>query len=407
MLDSSNQIKIASFGFTHKGGAGLSSLKLHNAFLRLGHDSRFFVAEKKLDLEGVVRLKKRSMPARFSYQPLIPAAQNIVSTGFASTARQSLDNAYKWADVILLRWISDTVSDFLIGEWSIKKKPIIWCLSDMAPITGGCHYSEGCEKFTLDCKDCPIVDNFNTSVLPSQVLWRRRALWHDITVVSPSHWLFESTKRSQIFCDKDVRYIQTGIEVDNFGFHDKMDARKKLGLPLDKRIIFCASHSVKERRKGFDLLQKALSILAQDTQSDKFLVVTAGGHEAPEFKLKSQHLGYIYDRKALAMFYAACDVTALAYREDNLPNVLLESVACGTPVVAFDVGGMGDVIIHDFNGKLVKPWDLADFAQGILDLLLNPSNRPEDLARWAHEKLDVNIQARKYVKLFKEKLRLT
>jgi glycosyltransferase involved in cell wall biosynthesis len=398
-------MKVASIGFTAEGGAGLSSLKLHKEFLRQGIDSRFYVLSKKKDLEQVHRINRRSLPDDVAFVPVREGVRNIVASGFAVAQDASVDAIYDWADVVLLRWVSSVVSDFKIARWSYGSKPIVWCLSDMAPLTGGCHYSNGCKGYISDCRKCPMTDS-RFSEIPARTLSRRVRTWRQLTVVSPSRWLFGCSSESAVFRGKDVRLIRTGVELDVFRPYPSPEARREFGLPLDKIIIFLASHSVSDPRKGFDLMRETISAMHRAGAGKDVLVVTAGLHEPPKFELDAVHVGYVADREKLSKLYSASDVTALPYREDNLPNVLLESIACGVPVCAYDVGGMPDVIVPGFNGCLVKPYDTEEFGRAILKCVSSDAAGSRRAIRaWAEQEIGIHRQAEQYIELFSEKLR--
>ena len=394
-------LKIASIGYTHEGGAGLSSLKLPQEFLNQVHESKFFVLSKKKDLKNVVRLKSNGNSESVNTIPLKEGKINIISSGMATTVPQTLEGIYDWADVILLRWVTGTISDFQIGLWSHRHKPLIWCLSDMEPFTGGCHYSEGCSEYKRDCKDCHLV-NPKFKLSPSLGI-KRKKLWGNITVVSPSSWLYKCCKESTVFKEKEIKKIRTGIELDIFKPYSEVKSREDLNLPQNKKIIFVASHSVSDPRKGLDLFQKSVTFMKKNHDIDKFVFVTAGHDSINLNGVSHIHLGYINDKAKLAKIYSASNLTALPYREDNLPNVLLESIACGTPVCSFDIGGMPDVIINGFNGYLVPPFNSEAFAEKINSLLHYNFNK-KDIREWAYKELNIKDQAEKYIELFKEKL---
>lgn len=402
-------MKIASIGMQTRGGAGLSSLKLHQQFLDMGHESKFFVAHHTLYEESVTKIatKKRNKDDWWTLGtvPLKEGVENLFSSGLSGLDESSLDSIYQWADIVLLRWVTATVSDYQISRWANKDKPIFWCLSDMAPMTGGCHYSRGCHKYESDCNDCHMVTPaFKEN--PSMVLARRNKLWRNIHVVSPSKWLSVCSRNSTIFRDKDISVIQTGVELDVFIASDKHYARKQLGLPLNKQIFLFGADSAVDDRKGYKLListLKQLSTLVEDKDNYHLVVVGHGYIEDDELPFSFTQLGNLNSRSTLAQVYSAADLTILPYKEDNLPNVMLESISCGTPVVAFNVGGMPDVIHEGVNGRLAIPFDSHDMANQIL-FQLNDSLSPLDVRKWAEQNIDVKNQASKYINLFSKYL---
>lgn len=398
-------MKIATIGMQVSGGAGLSSLKLHEEFIKQGHHARFFVGKHSLHPDKV-----QLIPTKPKYKqnwwtlgtvPLNQSVENIVSSGLAGKDTTYLDEVHKWADIILLRWITATVSDWQIAKWSNLKKPLVWCLSDMAPITGGCHYSRECSKYELDCKNCSIVTS-GMSNYPSLVLRRRKQLWRNITIVSPSRWLANIAENSQIMSNKDIHIIRTGVELDIFHPTNKNDAKLKLGLSKKKTTLFFGANSTDDERKGFDLLSESLNNLRSsglNKDNTQVLLVGDTNRVHTQMPFSTIVLGKIKDRSQLATIYAASDICLLPYKEDNLPNVMLESIACGTPVVAFNIGGMPDVIIPGINGLLAIPFDTHDFANCVLKLIRKPLQQVK-IRQWAVNNLDIKTQAFEYIKLF-------
>lgn len=398
-------MKIASIGMQARGGAGLSSLKLHREFVKNGHDAKFFVAKNSPAVEGVELIPNissyNSTWWRLGTMPLKDGVHNIVSSGFSGKSADYLQNVYKWSDVVLLRWITSTVSDWQVGRWSTGPKPVVWCLSDMAPFTGGCHYSQGCTKYEVSCTQCAMVSNEFSNV-PSLVVERRKNIWKKITVVSPSRWLANCAKNSAIFHDMDIRVIRTGVELDVFKSVDRYLARAQLGLDPDGILLFFGAHSAAEERKGFDILPSVIEILrSQGYGEDQLKVLVVGGE--PNAKIKSMlpciSLGRVDDRDRMAIAYSAADITVLPYREDNLPNVMLESISCGTPVCAFDIGGMPDVIVPGVNGYLAVPFDAWDMAACIRTLIEDPLSQ-QSIRSWAQSNIGLSKQASEYLSLF-------
>lgn len=400
-------LKIASIGMQTKGGAGLSSLKLHKQFIKEGNIARFGVAKETLykdDVELIpTKLKNKPNWWNLGTVPTASNIENILSSGLSGKSNQFLDSLYYWSDVVLLRWITATVSDLQISKWSHKNKPLVWCLSDMAPFTGGCHYSNGCFGYEDLCRNCPMVDVRN-SFIPEMILNRRKRLWKKITLVSPSKWLAECAKNSAIFWDKDIRVIRTGVELDVFKPYNQMESRKKFKIDTDKTTLLFGADSTCEKRKGYDLLIETLKILLGENESFKKLQILIIGNGEAEFEdlpIEIYKTGHIKDRKSLAMAYSAANVTILPYIEDNLPNVMLESIACGTPVTAFGVGGIPDVIIEGINGRNALPFDCRDLAYGIKQLINVPIDRKKTRI-WAEKNLDIRDQALQYLALFNE-----
>lgn len=401
-------MKVASIGETDYGGAGLSSLKLHMEFCRQGINSSFYVNRKTSELGRVIEIPNRSDQSPSPFKIGQYKVENLdvpFTTGLSSKNSAFLNKVWEKYDAILLRWVSVTVSDFQISTWSHRSKPLVWCLSDMAPLTGGCHYSISCSSYQVACTPCPRIskDRFQ---LPEMVLRRRLRLWKSIVYVSPSKWLARVAKESALGREKDVRVIQTGVELDIFKPHDKEIERKRLGICTTNPVILFGAASVKDSRKGFKFLPELVEILNNNySLQGKYtvLIVGSGSSELTQLDCDLKITGHIANRDELARAYSVADVAVLPYIQDNLPNVCLESIACGVPVVAFSIGGIPDVVVPNVNGDLARPFDVWDLAYRLINTL-NNGYRVGQIREWAVDNIDIAEQARQYIILFEELL---
>jgi glycosyltransferase involved in cell wall biosynthesis len=240
------------------------------------------------------------------------------------------------------------------------------------------------------------------------ILSRRKKLWKKITLVSPSRWLANCAKNSVIFSNKDIRVIRTGVELDVFNVSKQTEARKQFNMNPNKTTLLFGAHFASEIRKGFHLLLKSLKILlSKSLNYENFQILIIGGGNLDMIKLPIETIktGFITDRAILAKAYSAADITIMPYLEDNLPNFMLESIACGTPVAAFKIGGIPEVITEGINGITASPYDCKDLACGIERLIKNPLNRNE-IRSWAVKNLDIRVQSAHYLKLFNELIKM-
>jgi len=400
-------LNIASIGETDHGGAGLSSLKLHDQFRRQGFNSKFYVNRKTCSDPDVIEMptmKNRPKELSFAvglFQPDTPKAlyKSIpFTTGLSITCPEFLNAVFDSADVILLRWASVAISDFVIGQWSRTGKPIVWCLSDMAPITGGCHYSMGCGGYQESCSSCPALSiNDRTT---ERTLQRRLELWENITFVAPSKWLEECVRKSLIGRRNHVEYIRTGAELDVFKPHDKSSCRKEFGIDPNLTTIFCGSASAREYRKGFSHLPALVDRLNSSELGDyQLIVVGSQSEDLRSLNCKVKTMGLVKDRSRLARIYSAADIALLPYLEDNLPNVALEAIACGAPVASFAIGGLPDVILPGINGTLATPFDVDELATRLVECVKANHSRFK-IRDWATRNIDINTQGSHYASLF-------
>ena len=201
----------------------------------------------------------------------------------------------------------------------------------------------------------------------------------NIVIATPSKWLAECAGNSDLFHNYRIAVLPNGVDHERFHPMDHSVARSILGLPEDKRLILFGSGSAtSDKRKGFHLLVESLKKLESETNlADYELVVFGASSGDDSFSMKTHYLGRLQDEISMAIVYAAADVFVAPSLEDNLPNTVLESLSCGTPVVAFDIGGMPDMVSHKKNGYLASGFDTKELSKGLLWVM-------EDNQRWKH-----------------------
>lgn len=348
-----------------------------------------------------LKLSRQSVHSEFS----VPWAPKILP-GLAQSLPQV---ASIKPDLINLHWVN--YNYLQIEEIARLNIPIVWTMHDMWPFTGGCHYSGDCDRYGKTCGACPQLESLNERDL-SRWVWQRKAkAWEklNLTLVTPSSWLAECTRESSLFRTQRVEVIANGLDLNLYQPTPQQLARKTLNLPQDKKIVlFGAVNATQSRRKGFHLLQPALQQLANSTWQKQIDLVVFGANpssDQPDLGFKTHYLGKINDEKVLALAYAAADVFVAPSLQDNLPNTLVEAIACGTPCVAFDVGGILDIIEHQQNGYLAHPYDVEDLAQGIAWVLEQP-DRHQQLCERARQKAEQTFtlegQANRYLALFNQ-----
>ena len=312
-------------------------------------------------------------------------------------------------NIINLHWVCN--SYIQIETLAKFNKPLVWTLHDMWAFTGGCHYNQECDRYTESCGVCPQLGSKRNWDL-SRWVWRRKAkAWKNLnlTIVTPSVWLAKCAKESSLFKDKQVEVIPYGLDLNTYRPIDKKLARELLKLPQDKQLIlFLSLRATSDSRKGFHLLQPALQELSQAGWKEKLEIIVVGAsrpEKPPELGFKSHYLGILKDDMTLALAYSAADVFIAPSVQDNLPNTVLEAISCGTPCVAFKIGGMPDMIEHQQNGYLAQPYKIEDFARGINWVLENEA-RHQKLSHRAREKAEqefaLEIQAHCYASLFEK-----
>jgi glycosyltransferase involved in cell wall biosynthesis len=310
-------------------------------------------------------------------------------------------------DIVHLHWIANGFIDLR----SLKKidKPIIWTLHDMWPFTGGCYYDGECGKFIDRCARCPMFQSGSLLDL-SNINFSIKQKAYDklnLTVVAPSSWLANCAKTSTLFKDKDVRVIHNGVNLDVFKPLNKLASRKILNLdPHKKYVLFGAIHGSMERRKGFIELCDALKLVPRNNDINLLIFGPSGKQNPMNYEFNVKYFGHLHDDISLSVLYSAADVMVVPSLQENLANTVVESIACGTPVVAFNIGGMTDMIEHKKNGYLADPFSTEDLANGIRWIITNKkySNIAHNARRTAENKFNITSITGQYIELYKEKI---
>ena len=319
------------------------------------------------------------------------------------------------SDIINLHWVAEFQSVETIARLLETGKPVVWTLHDANAFTGGCHYSAGCEKYTEDCRDCPqLMDNHYQ--IPFHVLENKIALWRkNVTIVTPSRWLGECARKSQLFRNSRVEVIPNSLETDIFKPREQKQARKEIKSDPQALTLLFGAATGNEKRKGFYKLLQAMKYCLQDTTfrnlaiNGRIKILTFGPpqEDLEKLEIEIKSLGYVHDNNHLAAIYSAADIFILPSLEDNLPNTVLEAMACGTPVIAFDAGGIPDMIENDVTGYLAPGFDPREMGTSILKLLFDQDKRRQmslNCRQVIEQKFKLKDQAGLYLELFHDLL---
>lgn len=310
-------------------------------------------------------------------------------------------------DLIHLHWIcNDWIGVSSLGQF---RRPVIWTCHDMWPMTGGCHYSGACDRYTHQCGRCPVLHSDRDDDLSRRV-WQRKAKalrGSNFTLVCPSRWMAGCARSSSLFSDVRVEVIPNGIALETFRPLNRLMAREVLGLPQDKRIVLFGAWE-NSPRKGLHLLIAALRLLCCEGWRDRLEPVIFGFDKPSDHLdsgLRTHYLGLLHDPLSLALAYSAADVFVVPSIDENLPTTAIEAIACATPCVGFRTGGLPDIIEHWKNGYLAEPYDPADLASGIA-WVLESENRRRCLGERGRQKAQEEFSnqrcAERHVKLYRE-----
>lgn len=291
----------------------------------------------------------------------------------------------KEADIIHIHWINHGfLSPKDLAKLDELDKPIVWTFHDSNAFTGGCHVRYACEHYHKSCGHCPLLKNSSEKDI-SYKTWTRKSKAYaklNCHIVAPSNWMADSVKMSSLMGFRPVTVIPNTIETDVFKPYVKAEAKRILKIAAEKFVLMSGfMPSKNDKHKGTSYLIDALNDLSTrpGIDKDKIELVIFGNKanaEMPEFPFKTTFLGSIDNDSHLAKCYSAADVFIAPSLEDNLPNTVMESLACATPVVAFKTGGIPDMVRHLENGYLAEYKSAEDLATGI-EWLYHDEHAPE------------------------------
>lgn len=356
------------------GGAAVAAHRLMMALNNNGVKAKMLVRDKETDSLTVIGLPKSPMlhwhflwerlvvfvHSRFSRKHLFEI--DLANTGSDITRLPE----FQEADVIHLHWINQGMLS-LGGIQRILRsgKPVVWTMHDIWPATAICHLTLGCRSFTSACKSCKLLPG--DSRLAQRVWRKKQQLLEDGNVyfVACSRWLEQEAKSSALLKGHKITSIPNPIDIHIYNRCNKQEARQRLGLPADKKLILFVSQRVTNPNKGMDYLSEACRQLEDVPHLG---VVILGGHAEEvlgQIPFEAYPLGYVNDEHRIVDIYNAVDVFVLPSLSENLPNTIMEAMACGVPCVGFRVGGIPEEIDHKQNGYVAEYRNAEDLARGI------------------------------------------
>jgi len=407
------------------GGSSTAGLRLHQALQEQGHQSSVlardysapnvpgvlpYVEQVALPIRLLKKLRRRRINGEFwTYLNTRPAESGMFSDD-RSVLDVQRDALVSQADVINLHWVAGFIDHSRFFPLAIRK-PVVWSLHDMNPFTGGCYFSGECRRYLDRCGNCPELGSTSTHDLSSSI-WERkhRAYSRELVAVSPSGWLEEAARSSSLFKDVEVQRIPYGLPLDRFRRMDAQASRSLFSIPADKTVILFGAADISNQRKGLAYLYDSLRMLcAESALKNVVLAVFGGGSTrlpvSPD--LPVIHLGNVKDERLMPFCYSAADVFVIPSLADNLPNTILEAMACELPVVAFDVGGIPDMVRSGQTGLLAEPRNSIDLAHHLRWIVEHPEHAREfgrNGRRVVEKEYDVRLMARRYSELYSDLL---
>jgi glycosyltransferase involved in cell wall biosynthesis len=401
------------------GGAAVASYRLMEALKSNGVKAKMLVQNKQTQQITVATIPQTwRIKFNFLWERFVIWANNhfskknlfaidIANVGTDITSLQE----FREADIIHLAWINQG----MLSLKDIRKivesgKPIVWTMHDMWPCTGICHHARTCDNYESGCHHCPFLKGGGSSRdLSYRIFEKKLELYRDanITFVTCSRWLEDIAKGSRLLEGHEILSIPNPISVSTFRHIDSRTARENLHLPTDKHLILFGSMKISDKRKGIDYLIKACKLLAEK-HSDivKEIEVMVFGNHAEELEnilpFHVRSLGYVNEENKIANIYNAAEIYVTPSLEENLPNMIMESMACGTPCVGFNIGGIPEMIDHKINGYVAEYKDAEDFANGIYWSLFEADAKKlsDECVRKVALHYSENTVASKYINLY-------
>ena len=363
------------------GGAAVAANRLMMALINHGVKAKMLVRDKDTDSLTVTSLPQSPwLRWNFLWERFVI----FVRCGFSRKHLFEIDLAntgtditrlreFKEADIIHLHWINQGMLS-LSGIRKILRsgKPVVWTMHDIWPATAICHVTLGCRSFTTRCRSCRLLGKHQGDDLSTTVWQRKLGIFEgeNIYFVACSRWLEQEAKASALLKGHKITSIPNPIDTHLYNRYNKDEARQRLGLPHDRRLILFASQRVTTPNKGMDYLIEACRLLVeQHPECREQISVAVMGGQADEvvsqLPFRTFPLGYVSSEQRIIQAYQAADVFVLPSLSENLPNTIMEAMACGIPSVAFQIGGIPEEIDHRQNGYVARYRDAADLAEGI------------------------------------------
>lgn len=408
------------------GGAGRAALRLHLSLLALSElnkpiESIMLVQDKSSDSINVLRLAK-TKPQKImeKLRPLIASlpllfypkrhkdifSANGLSNNVLLKAIEKIN-----PDIVHLHWINNGF--FNIKDLKKIKAPLIWSLHDANAYTGGCHIvPTTCIQVGNHCKKCPLLDSKFSFDLSYHTFETKNKTYKNLnlTINGLSHWISQCAKNSALLKNKKIINLPNPINTELYCPINKDIALEILKLSNSKKtIVFGAINATAIGRKGYVQLKEALKIL-KNKQEIRTIIFGASKNGTNDSKdnetIETHYLGYLHDDISLKLIYNAADIVIVPSLAENLSNTIMESLSCGTPVVAFDTGGNSDMIEHQKNGYLAKKFDCNDLAKGIEWILnLSPASYKlisQNARKKVLEHFESSLVAKMYIKAYED-----
>lgn len=403
------------------GGADRAAVNLHVSLLQAGIESTMLVGKDLVGTKGAHVVKQRFLGSREALEGFLIWSQRttISNTHFSSPLPGTIcleEEMIRNADIINLHWVAGMISASTLCQLAEFGKPVVWTLHDTRPLTGGCHFPATCVNYQNSCAECPQLLRDPGAMTGQARRMLQQALdYSDVHFVAPSTWMREMVNSSESGRSRKVSTIPYGVDDELFAPIGRAEARQKLGLREGALYILLASHHIEEKRKGFpearEILRHVsnLDALRDSVESGNLRLLLCGhgddGVEIPGWEV--DRVGYL-SKEAMPWLYNAADLLLFTSTQDNLPNVVMEAMSCGTAIAAHDLPGIRDMFgSGDPAGLLLPMNDALASAMSVGEFLEKESARHEaglHARRRILNHFRLNMQASSYIRLYESLL---
>lgn len=397
-----------------------ANTRLHRALLREGINSKIITLAHTATCSEILDIERTLLDKIISHIRLIKEGVNRKQDksieGYPFSYGENGINLKRnddllAADIIHLHWICNELSINDLKKIIELKKPIVWTCHDSWAFTGGCHVRGGCQRYQQNCGMCKMLGSVSKRDNSTKILKRKKREWNKnaIVFIAPSNWMKDSISKSSLFYDNRVEVIPNALELNVYHPMDEKELFEivKTKIKNDKINILFGALDVNIPYKGFSYLIELLERLEQldNEKKDKIClhVVGEGNINHPVLnRYDCKFWGYVREPRKMAAIYNLADVLLYPSTEDNLPGVVMESLACGTPVVAFNTGGISDMVEHKINGYIVEKRNAEDLLRGLLWVLENNYDNILGVngVRKVQAEFDSKVVAEKHIALY-------
>ncbi len=388
------------------GGAVIAANRLFHGLQLQGVNTKMLVGQSSFENENVNELPHNFTGEKIVSRLTMPLGLNYVH--YYSSFKIPKHNFFKQADILNFHSLHGAYFNYLALPKLTKHKPAVYTLHDVWSFTGHCAFNFDCGRWKTGCGKCPYPNNYPAIKRDSTRLeWKLKKRTYErsqLTIVTPSNWLSALAKQSMLG-EFNIHTIPYGLDTNVFEPLDPHYCRKILGVPEGKKVLLFGAMGLDDHRKGGDLLVKALNKMPKSLKESLVLLTLGQADELYKNSIDIQtlNLGYVSGDRMKAIAFSAADIFIFPTRNDNLPCIIQESLACGTPVVSFDINGVPDLVRPGITGYLAEPENADSFLEKIMQLLEEDKIR-EEMKKKCREvavnEYRLDIQAQRYKDLF-------